>query len=131
PDALERMEQWRDTFHPVGWKVYTAGHPVGSADQMMSGAAGDGLWVPGSGWMLDDERFGLPFLEEARRLGVTNICSHKGLSGFVDNGSPRDIGPCAKAFPDLRFIVYHSGFEVAATEGPFMPETVEVGVNRL
>jgi predicted TIM-barrel fold metal-dependent hydrolase len=63
---------------------------------------------------------------------VTNICSHKGLSNLVDNGSPRDIGPCAKAFPDLRFIVYHSGFEgIAADEGPYTQETANEGINRL
>ncbi len=128
PGNLERMEEWRDLFHPVGWKVYTMGHfdtdPVTGEPGMN--------FQPGSNWMLDDERVGIPFLQEARRLGVTNICSHKGLSGLVDNGSPRDIGPCAKAFPDLRFIVYHSGFEgVAADEGAFTPETADVGINRL
>jgi predicted TIM-barrel fold metal-dependent hydrolase len=75
---------------------------------------------------------GLPFLAEAQRLGVPNICSHKGLSGLVDNGSPRDIGPAARAFPELRFLIYHSGFEgVAADEGPYTPETAHIGINRL
>jgi uncharacterized protein len=119
PGVLERMEHWRDAFHPVGWKVYTMGEP---GDASSSGSA----------WMLDDEQVGLPFLEQARDLGVMNICSHKGLTPIADNGSPRDIGPAAKAFPDLRFIVYHSGFEgVAADEGPFTPETAHLGTNRL
>jgi predicted TIM-barrel fold metal-dependent hydrolase len=82
--------------------------------------------------MLDDERTGIPFLERARDLGVVNICSHKGLSGLVDNGSPRDIGPSANAFPDLRFLVYHSGFEaVGEAEGPFTAATADRGINRL
>jgi uncharacterized protein len=122
--TLERMEGWRDQLHPVGWKVYTMGH------RTSAGTVSEG-WEPGTAWMLDDERFGLPFLERAREVGVVNICSHKGLSGLVDNGSPRDIGPCAKAFPDLRFIVYHSGFEVDTYEGAFRPETADQGVNRL
>lgn len=126
PEALEKMETWRDQLHPVGWKVYTMGRR--SAPDKVRGAK----WTPGTEWMLDDERTGMPFLERARELGVVNICSHKGLSSLVDNGSPRDIGPCARAFPDLRFIVYHSGFEgVAADEGPYTPETADQGVNRL
>src|ERR1700730_13423799 len=88
-------------------------------------------WASETAFMLDDERTGIPFLERARELGVINICSHKGISGLVDNGSPRDIGPCAKAFPDLRFIVYHSGYEVGESEGPFTQETADQGINRL
>jgi uncharacterized protein len=125
PGTLERMETWRDTLHPVGWKVYTMGHRV--APENLSRER----WDSGSAFMLDDERTGIPFLERARELGVINICSHKGISGLVDNGSPRDIGPCAKAFPDLRFIVYHSGFEVGESEGPFTAETADRGINRL
>ncbi len=127
PGALERMEGWRDSMHPVGWKVYTMGHLNGSGYPESSE-----MYEPGTSWMLDDEKVGLPFLERARQLGVMNICSHKGLSNLVDNGSPRDIGPCASAFPDLRFIVYHSGFEGnAVDEGPYTAETADIGINRL
>jgi uncharacterized protein len=126
PGALERMEGWRDELHPVGWKVYTVGHRID-----LDGPR-EHKWEPGTAFMLDDERVGMPFLERARELGVLNICSHKGLSGLVDNGSPRDIGPCAAAFPDLRFIVYHSGYEPAGDpEGPYTTETAHLGVNRL
>ena len=129
PGALGQMETWRDALSPVGWKVYTMGRvDTEVAFQNKSGE----IYSPATAWMLDDERVGLPFLEEARRLGVMNICSHKGLSNLVNNGSPRDIGPSAKAFPDLRFIIYHSGFEgVATDEGPYTPETAHIGVNRL
>jgi len=123
--ALDNMERWRDKFHPVGWKVYTMGH-LPSVDNLAEG------WEAGTEWMLDDERYGLPFLERARELDVRVICSHKGLSGMVDNGSPRDIGPCARMFPDLQFLVYHSGFEgVAADEGPYNEATAHEGINRL
>jgi uncharacterized protein len=127
PGTLERMEGWRDSLHPVGWKVYTMGH-LNSSGYVESGD----MYERGTDWMLDDEQYGLPFLERAGQLGVRNICSHKGLSNLVDNGSPRDIGPCAKTFPDLRFIVYHSGFEgVAEDEGPYTPQTADIGINRL
>src|SRR4029077_16764599 len=35
--------------------------------------------------------------------------------------SPRDIGPAAAAFPDIAFVVYHSGYErdPDGTEGPY------------
>jgi predicted TIM-barrel fold metal-dependent hydrolase len=118
------MAAWHDKLHPVGWKVYTAG--------VILGQRGPGRSVPDSArWMLDDERVGMPFLARARDLGSKVICSHKGLSRDVDNGSPRDIGPCAKAFPELAFIVYHSGYEPELAEGPYTEETSGIGVNRL
>jgi uncharacterized protein len=118
--TLDQMVGWRDELKPVGWKVYTLG---------MMGA--DGRWEPGSQWMLDDERVGLPFLERVRDLGMKRICSHKGLSNDVDNGSPRDIGPSAKAFPDIEFLIYHSAFEPHIEEVPYSDETIEIGTNRL
>ena len=62
--------------------------------------------------MLDDEEHGLPFLERARALDVKLVCAHKGISRIVDNGSPRDVGPGAVAFPDIDFVIYHSGYEL-------------------
>jgi predicted TIM-barrel fold metal-dependent hydrolase len=121
PQEIEAMDEALELYRPVGWKVYTPGRP---------GADG---WV--GGWMLDDEEVGVPFLERARELGTTLICSHKGLSGFVDDASPRDIGPAARLFPDLDFVVYHSGYEFPLddeeNEGPYRDETADFGVNRL
>lgn len=125
PGTLDNMERWRDMFHPAGWKVYTMGH-LGAMESNTVG------YDENSNWMLDDEEFGLPFLERARELGVKRICTHKGLSLMVDNGSPRDIGPCARQFPDLEFLVYHSGFEGdASQEGPYTEATANEGINRL
>jgi hypothetical protein len=119
---VEAMPRWRDEFNPAAWKVYTPGR-----------IAPGGGWT--SGWMLDDEEYGLPFLERVRQAGPKRICVHKGISGLVDNGSPRDIGPAAKAFPDIEFLVYHSGFAFplgdAPAEGPYVEETANLGVNRL
>ncbi len=120
---LASMERWRDDYSPSGWKVYTLGHSQGGAK------------VPGSMWMLDDEDTGIPFLERVRELGPKLVCAHKGLSGLVAAGSPSDIGPAAAAFPDITFLVYHSGYEISTDpstfEGPYTPETAQVGVNRL
>jgi predicted TIM-barrel fold metal-dependent hydrolase len=121
PEEIDAMAEWRERFNPVGWKVYTPGR-----------RGAEGLE---HGWMLDDDRFGLPFLERAQDLGVPLVCAHKGISLMVDNGSPRDIGPAAKAFPGMKLVVYHSGYELplhgAPAEGPFSDNTAEQGVNRL
>jgi hypothetical protein len=117
----EHMATWADTYHPAGWKVYT----MGMMDERHVS------YAPGGGWRLDDEEVGLPFLEEARRVGVPLVCSHKGLSGLVDAGSPSDVGPAAKAFPDIDFLIYHSGYEPGMAEGPYTEATSHLGVNRL
>ena len=123
PGELDAMEQMRDRYAPAGWKVYTLGH-----------LGVDGA-TPGTGWWLDDEASGVPFLERARELGVRRICAHKGISYHVPTGSPRDVGPAAAAFPDLDFLIYHSGYEMptgeAPEEGPYLEETCEQGTNRL
>src|SRR6059058_1358319 len=52
-------------------------------------------------------------LEASRRLGIRNICLHKGLplqGGVEEYWHPRDLERAAKDFPDLNFIVYHSAF---------------------
>ena len=110
---IDAMQAMRDDLHPVGWKVYT----LGSKDTR--------------GWWLDDERIGLPFLQQARDLGVKLVCAHKGMSALADTGSPRDIGPAARAFPDINFVIYHSGYESDGTpEGPYVDATAGEGVNR-
>jgi len=120
-EEVDMMSEWRDAFDPVGWKVYTPGR-----------LARDG-WV--KGWMLDDEEHGLPFLERVRDVDVRLVCAHKGISQLVDNGSPRDVGPAAKAFPEIDFVIYHSGYELpidgAPPEGPYRADDRPEGVDRL
>ena len=119
PGEIEAMERDVERFGPVGWKCYTLGLP------------GRG----GGGWWLDDEAVGVPFVEKAIEVGVPLICAHKGISAMVDTGSPRDVGPIAAAFPEVDFVIYHSGWEYPTSddpeEGPYTQETAEVGVNRL
>ncbi|MEO8178698.1 MAG: amidohydrolase family protein [Deltaproteobacteria bacterium] len=62
----------------------------------------------------DSEELGAPFVERARSLGVKLIAAHRGISnngGYASAGSPRDIVRAAQAAPDVRFLVYHSGWE--------------------
>jgi hypothetical protein len=117
----EAMTEMAVRYDPVGWKVYTMGAMLETG------------WT--DPWRLDDDRTGLPFLTRCRELGKKLICTHKGLSQFAQNGDPYDVGPAAKAFGDIDFVVYHSGFEFpvdgAPEEGPYTEETRDVGCNRL
>jgi hypothetical protein len=65
------------------------------------------------GWRLDDEKLAYPALEYSRKKGIKNICVHKGLPfpGDPKWWSPMDVTNAAKDFPDLNFLVYHSGFK--------------------
>ena len=138
PTALDSMESWVETCQPRAWKVYT----LGQANADPSAYMFDTSWrqtMPGKwkdGWMLDDDNLGRAFLDRVRELarvgGPSMICAHKGISGLIDTGSPRDIGPAAAAYPDLTFVAYHSGYEVTdEEEGPYTEETSDVGTNRL
>jgi predicted TIM-barrel fold metal-dependent hydrolase len=118
---IEQMPEWAAAFQPAGWKVYTTGI-------MNDRNVG---YEAGLEWSLDDERFGFPFLEQARALGVNIVCAHKGVSGLVAAGSPADVGPAARAFPDIHFLIYHSGYEPGQAEGPYTTGTADEGVNRL
>src|SRR5262245_23747189 len=124
PGGLDAMDAAGERYRPVGWKVYTLGR-----------VAPGGTYATDAGWWLDDERTGIPFLERVRASGVRRVCAHKGISYLVPTGSPRDVGPAAARFPDLDFLIYHSGYEVpqgpAPEEGPFTEETAHVGTNRL
>ncbi len=121
-DEIEGMDEQLARYRPAGWKVYTLGRK--RRDGSFSGA-----------WMLDDEATGIPFLERCRDLGTNLVCAHKGISALAPTGSPRDVGPVARAFPELTFLVYHSGYEIpgegVASEGPYRAETRHEGVNRL
>ena len=64
-------------------------------------------------WFLDDEKVAYPFWEKTKKLGIKNLCVHKGLplGAFNEKAcTPFDLEKAAKDWPDLNFIVYHSGF---------------------
>jgi hypothetical protein len=92
-------------------------------------------WGPeGVGWELDSPEVGIPFIERARELGVRTICIHKGLlfAGFPEQyGRCADVGRAARLYPDMNFIIYHSGYEAGAREGPFDPDRATRGVDTL
>jgi uncharacterized protein len=55
------------------------------------------------------------FIKAARDTGVKIIASHRGLTaaGYTDGNSPLDVVRAAKMAPDLKFLVYHSGWNGA------------------
>jgi hypothetical protein len=103
-DPLQVMADAVARYPIAAWKCYTQ-------------------WGPdGIGWELDDPAIGIPFIEQARALGVRNICIHKGLlfGGFPERyGRCADVGRAARRFPDMNFIIYHSGFEPGREERAF------------
>jgi predicted TIM-barrel fold metal-dependent hydrolase len=117
---VDLMADWVDRYRPAGWKVYTMGDMAADHESI----------VPGSAWRLDDDT-GMRFLERAREVGVPLVCAHKGVSGLVEAAAPDDVGPAAKAFPDISFVIYHSGFEPGLPEGPYRAEGGTVGVDTL
>lgn len=70
-------------------------------------------------WRMDDEKVAYKGYEKMLKAGIKNVCVHKGLfppsvekefpqlRGFVDVA---DVGQAAKDWPDLNFIIYHSGY---------------------
>ncbi len=113
--ALAAMEEESARYPLVAWKAYThVGRP----------------------WRLDDAdpagaQVGDAFLAKVEELGIDVVCVHKGRSGRHPFASPADVGPTAAAHADLRFCVYHSGFETGVTEGPYDPDAPNGGVDRL
>jgi uncharacterized protein len=115
-EPLRLMEEAVARYPIAAWKSYTQ-------------------WGPdGAGWELDSPDVGIPFIEKARELGIRRVCIHKGLlfGGFPEeHGRCADVGRAARLYPDMDFIIYHSGFETAHREGPFDPNDATRGVDTL
>jgi predicted TIM-barrel fold metal-dependent hydrolase len=84
---------------------------------------------------LDSDEVGSPYIEQARSLGVGVLATHRGLSGgggYEVAGSPLDVVRAARKFPDMKFLVYHSGWEANADENhAFDPSNPDpTGVDR-
>ena len=82
---LDEMRRQADELTISAWKGYT-GLPFGN---------------PPRPWRVDDETVAYPMLEASRRLGIKNICLHKGLplqSGVEEYWHPRDLERAAKDF---------------------------------
>ncbi|NND45965.1 MAG: amidohydrolase family protein [Xanthomonadales bacterium] len=122
PGDLERMDELQAQFDVAGWKTYT-----------QYGETHD------SGWWLNDDGHGRAFLEKVRASGVKTISCHKGLplpfpmmgEGNLDYRFCHDVGPAAKEFSDIDFIIFHSGYDPDMAEGPFEPGKPKSGTDSL
>ncbi len=103
---MEQMWTRAEQYHEIlgGWKTYCAWGDVPHA----------------SGWQLDSDA-GMGFLENVKKVSDAYpdippvVATHKGfaLPGFDQRGAaPRDVGPAAKANPGVRFMIYHSGYDL-------------------
>lgn len=92
---LEEMERQVKVLKIDSWKMYT------------------GAELGEKAWFLDDEKIAYPFWEKTKKLGVKNLCVHKGLplGAFNEKAcTPFDVEKAALDHPDLNFILYHSAY---------------------
>jgi predicted TIM-barrel fold metal-dependent hydrolase len=111
---MQGMDELAQQWKVSAWKTYTQ-------------------WGPdGKGFFLSDD-IGLAFIEKARKLGIKNIAVHKGIpfgKQSYEHSLCDDVGRVAKRYPDVNFLIYHSGFVPAQTEGPYDPKRNE-GIDSL
>ena len=111
PGDLERMDELQEKWDIAAWKTYT-----------QYGETHD------SGWWLNDAGHGRAFLEKVRASGIKTISCHKGLplpfplmgEGNLKYRFCHDVGPAAKQYSDINFIIFHSGYDPGMPEGPFI-----------
>jgi len=115
PGDVEDMARLAEQFGVCAWKTYTQ-------------------WGPdGNGFYLTDDA-GIRFVEEARRLGIKVICVHKGLpfgQRSYEHSQCSDIGPIARRFPDVSFLIYHSGFVAGVEEKAYGENAGGDGIDTL
>jgi predicted TIM-barrel fold metal-dependent hydrolase len=115
PGDLESMDELKERWKVSAWKTYTQ-------------------WgIDGKGFFLSDE-IGMRFIEKARALGVKVICVHKGLpfgKQSYEHSQCSDIGVVAKRFPDVNFLVYHSGFVSGVPERAYTGRGASDGIDTL
>jgi hypothetical protein len=101
---LDFMEMQAAELKIDAWKAYTGACPKGFEH----------------GWFVDDEKIAYPALEKMRKVGIKRFCIHKGLplGPVADYNHPRDLIQAAKDFPDIDFMVYHSGLLNASAPKP-------------
>ncbi len=106
---LDGMDELAEKYGVSAWKTYTQ-------------------WGPdGKGFFMTDD-VGIAMVERARKLGVKNICIHKGIPfgrQSYEHSTCQDIGPIAKQYPDINFLIYHSGWVPGQAEGPLDSDRVD------
>jgi predicted TIM-barrel fold metal-dependent hydrolase len=115
PGDIEAMDELKEKWKVRAWKTYTQFGPGGK------------------GYFLSDD-IGIRFIERARALGVKTLCVHKGLPfgpRSYEHSQCSDIGVVARRFPDVNFLVYHSGFVTEVREQPYDHAAKRDGIDTL
>ena len=111
PGWLDKVDQDLETLKPDSFKGYTVGD---NTNKHMARHP----------WHLDDEKLLYPFYEKLVKASknqpsLANVCVHKGLfppatskqfPDLLKYADVRDVAKAAKDWPQLNFIIYHSGF---------------------
>jgi uncharacterized protein len=106
PGWLEKADEAIERFRPDSWKGYTVGDNTHKE-------------LAKYPWHADDQKLMYPFYEKIAKTSIRNVCIHKGLfAPAIEEKFPRlrpyadvsDIGRAAKDWPQLNFLVYHSGY---------------------
>jgi predicted TIM-barrel fold metal-dependent hydrolase len=106
PGWLDQVDVAIEKYKPDSWKGYTVGDNTHKE-------------LAAHPWHADDEKLMYPFYEKIAKTDIRNVCIHKGLfAPAVEAKFPRlrpyadvsDIGRAAKDWPQLNFLVYHSGY---------------------
>ena len=100
-DEIDRaLAEWK----PDSWKGYTVGDPLAPSQ------------FP---WRMDDEKVTYPGYAKIAKSGTRIVCVHKGLLPADYETSTKhwryamvdDVGKAAKDWPQLTFVIYHSGLK--------------------
>lgn len=111
PGWLEKVDHDIEVLKPDSFKGYTVGDNTNKH-------------LARHPWHLDDEKLMYPFYEKLVKASkanpsLANVCVHKGLfpqsvtkkfPHLVPYADVRDVGKAARDWPQLNFVIYHSGF---------------------
>jgi len=118
PGLLDAMDKAIATNKPDSWKGYTIGDPLITLREHR---------ISKMPWRMDDEKVAYPVYEKIAKSGVPIVCVHKGLfPPFAEKAFPdlrkhadvSDVGKAAKDWPQITFVIYHSGYRYAAGGSP-------------
>jgi predicted TIM-barrel fold metal-dependent hydrolase len=116
---MAKVDEEYEKLRPDSWKGYTIGD---NTNKHLS------KWP----FRLDDEKIMYPFYEKLvkwskDRPTMVNVCIHKGLfppeieakfPHLLQYSDVRDVGKAAKDWPQLNFIIYHSGWRWTGPNAP-------------
>jgi len=116
---MSKVDEEYEKLRPDSWKGYTIGD---NTNKHLS------KWP----FRLDDEKIMYPFYEKLvkwskDRPTMANVCIHKGLfppeieakfPHLLQYSDVRDVGKAAKDWPQLNFIIYHSGWRWTGPNAP-------------